>query len=242
VKNRRVAITGLGLVNPYGEGDVEDFFSRIMCGESAVRYHTLSDSPRPLALPLVACSHFNPIAVLGPPLANAMDRFSHFAMAAAFSAWQDSGLEKHCNREDYGVSWGTGSGGSLTIERGYQKLYFENKDKVSPLSVVLAMNNSAASHIAMQLGLGGPCNTTYGGVRFFIGGDRRGFSANSRRRGQPHVGGRLRSALILRCHPGLASNAGFIRRRCGNGFSRLPPIFQRPRRAYSCRRCLRFGD
>ena len=160
MKNRRVAITGLGLVNPYGEGDVEDFFSRIMCGESAVRYHTLSDSPRPLALPLVACSHFNPIAVLGPPLANAMDRFSHFAMAAAFSAWQDSGLEKHCNREDYGVSWGTGSGGSLTIERGYQKLYFENKDKVSPLSVVLAMNNSAASHIAMQLGLGGPCNTS----------------------------------------------------------------------------------
>lgn len=160
MKKRRVAITGLGLVNPYGEGDLGDFFTRIMRGESAVRYHNLSDSPRPLALPLVACSHFNPIAVLGPPLANAMDRFSHFAMASAFSAWQDSGLEKHCNRDDYGVSWGTGSGGSLTIERGYQKLYFENKEKVSPLSVVLAMNNSAASHIAMQLGLGGPCNTS----------------------------------------------------------------------------------
>jgi 3-oxoacyl-[acyl-carrier-protein] synthase II len=160
VKKRRVAITGLGLINPYGEGDVDDFFSRIMRGESAVRYHTLSNSPRPLALPLVACSHFNPIAVLGPPLANAMDRFSHFAVASALSAWQDSGLAKHCNRDDYGVSWGTGSGGSLTIERGYQTLYFENKERVSPLSVVLAMNNSAASHIAMQLGLGGPCNTS----------------------------------------------------------------------------------
>jgi 3-oxoacyl-[acyl-carrier-protein] synthase II len=160
VKKRRVAITGLGLINPYGEGDVDDFFSRSMHGESAVRYHTLSNSPRPLALPLVACSHFNPIAVLGPPLANAMDRFSHFAVASALSAWQDSGLAKHCNRDDYGVSWGTGSGGSLTIERGYQTLYFENKERVSPLSVVLAMNNSAASHIAMQLGLGGPCNTS----------------------------------------------------------------------------------
>lgn len=160
MRNRRVAITGLGLINPYGEGDVEDFFHRIMRGESAVRFHALSNSPRPLAMPLVACSHFNPIATLGPPLANAMDRFSHFAVASALSAWQDSGLAKHCNRDDYGVSWGTGSGGSLTIERGYQKLYFENKEKVSPLSVVLAMNNSAASHIAMQLGLGGPCNTS----------------------------------------------------------------------------------
>ena len=160
MKKRRVAITGLGLINPYGEGDVQDFFSRSMRGESAIRYHTLSNSPRPLSLPLVACTYFNPIATLGPPLANAMDRFSHFALASALSAWQDSGLVKHCNRDDYGVSWGTGSGGSLTIERAYQTLYFENKERVSPLSVVLAMNNSAASHIAMQLGLGGPCNTS----------------------------------------------------------------------------------
>jgi 3-oxoacyl-[acyl-carrier-protein] synthase II len=160
VKKRRVVITGLGLINPYGEGDVQDFFLRSMRGESAIRYHSLSKSPRPLSLPLVACTHFNPIATLGPPLANAMDRFSHFALASALSAWQDSGLAKHCNRDDYGVSWGTGSGGSLTIERAYQTLYFENKERVSPLSVVLAMNNSAASHIAMQLGLGGPCNTS----------------------------------------------------------------------------------
>ena len=160
MKKRRVVITGLGLINPYGDGDVDDFFSRTLRGESAVRYHTLSNSPRPLALPLVACNHFNPIATLGPPLANAMDRFSHFALASALSAWRDCGLAKHCNRDDYGVSWGTGSGGSLTIERGYQTLYFENKERVSPLSVVLAMNNSAASHIAMQLGLGGPCNTS----------------------------------------------------------------------------------
>ena len=33
---RRVAVTGLGVVNPFG-GDLQDYFDRIMAGESAVR-------------------------------------------------------------------------------------------------------------------------------------------------------------------------------------------------------------
>ena len=45
----RVAITGLGLVSPYG-GDLEDFFQRVWAGESAVRWMVTEDEPRHVAV------------------------------------------------------------------------------------------------------------------------------------------------------------------------------------------------
>ena len=45
----RVAITGLGLVSPYG-GDLEDFFQRVWAGESAVRWMVTEDEPRPVMM------------------------------------------------------------------------------------------------------------------------------------------------------------------------------------------------
>lgn len=47
----------------------------------------------------------------------------------------------------------------LTYEKGYGDIYVRGKRRVSPLSVPMAMNNAAASHIAMALGLGGACQT-----------------------------------------------------------------------------------
>jgi 3-oxoacyl-(acyl-carrier-protein) synthase len=91
MSQRRVAITGLGLVSPYG-GDLADFFSRLCAGESAVRYLLTDDKPRPLSIPFVNCLNFNPDTVLGKPLASMMDRFAQLGMAAAFSAWDDAGF------------------------------------------------------------------------------------------------------------------------------------------------------
>jgi 3-oxoacyl-[acyl-carrier-protein] synthase II len=45
----------------------------------------------------------------------------------------------------------------LTYEKGYGDIYLRGKQRVSPLSVPMAMNNAAASHIAMALGLGSAC-------------------------------------------------------------------------------------
>ena len=91
MNRRRVAITGLGLVSPYG-GDLADFFTRLSAGESAIRYLLTDDQPRPLSIPFVSCPAFDPDAVLGKPLASMMDRFAQLGMAAAFGAWDDAGL------------------------------------------------------------------------------------------------------------------------------------------------------
>ncbi len=154
---RRVAITGLGLVSPYG-GDLTDFFVRLAAGESAVRHLLTDDRPRPLSIPFVDCPAFDPDAALGKPLASMMDRFAQLGMAAAFAAWDDAGLPRAAggeSRDDWGVSWGTALGGTLAYEKGYRDLWQKGRDRLSPLTVVLGMNNAANAHISIQLGLGG---------------------------------------------------------------------------------------
>ena len=160
MSQRRVAITGLGLVSPYG-GDLADFFGRLLAGESAVRFLQTDDIPRPLAMPFVSCPAFDAEASLGRPLAGSMDRFAQLGTAAAFSAWADAGLscgepaENGENRERWGVSWGTALGSTQTYEKGYKDLWLKGRERLSPLTVVLGMNNAANAHISIQLGLGG---------------------------------------------------------------------------------------
>jgi 3-oxoacyl-[acyl-carrier-protein] synthase II len=157
MSQRRVAITGLGLVSPYG-GDLADFWTRLLAGESAVRHLLTDDVPRPLSIPFVNCPTFDPDATLGRPLAGTMDRFAQLGTAAAFAAWADAGLgrgQPAGERENWGVAWGTALGGTLAYEKGYRELWQKGRERVSPLSVILGMNNAANAHISIQLGLGG---------------------------------------------------------------------------------------
>ncbi|HEX5805217.1 MAG TPA: beta-ketoacyl-[acyl-carrier-protein] synthase family protein [Macromonas sp.] len=157
---RRVAITGLGLVSPYG-GNIPDFFERLLAGESAVRLLQTDDQPRPLSVPFVSCAGFDAEAVLGKPLALMMERFSQLAVAAAFQAWDAAGLSRGPgadgaeSRANWGCIWGTALGGTLAYERGYRDFWLKGRERISPLSVVLGMNNAANAHISIQLGLGG---------------------------------------------------------------------------------------
>ncbi|MDQ7988564.1 MAG: beta-ketoacyl-[acyl-carrier-protein] synthase family protein [Candidatus Dactylopiibacterium sp.] len=159
VLRRRVAVTGVGLVNPFGGLDAQDFFARLMRGESAVRLYSHPASPTPLSQPACHCPGFEAEAVLGRPLAAVTERYSQLGVAAGLAAWDDAGLARDAGSDLYGVSWGTGVGGTLTFERGYTDFYVNGRDRAHPLSVVLAMNNAAASHLAIQLGLGAACLT-----------------------------------------------------------------------------------
>ncbi|MBS1143837.1 MAG: beta-ketoacyl-[acyl-carrier-protein] synthase family protein [Proteobacteria bacterium] len=158
MSQRRVAITGLGLVSPYG-GDLPDFFSRLCAGQSAATYLQTDDVPRPLSMPFVGCPGFDPEAVLGKPLASMMDRFAQIGMSAAFSAWDNAGLPRKADdtasRDDWGVAWGTALGGTMAYEKGYRELWQKGRERLSPLTVLLGMNSSANAQISIQLGLGG---------------------------------------------------------------------------------------
>lgn len=154
----RVAITGIGVVSPYG-GDVGDFFERLLAGESAVRLLQTEAPPRSISTPFVGCVGFDPEAALGKPLALMMERFAQLGVTAAFQAWDQAGLprkpEDEAQREAWGCIWGTALGGLEAHERGGREMWVKGRDRVSPLSVVQGMNNAVNAHISIQLGLGG---------------------------------------------------------------------------------------
>lgn len=152
----RIAVTGLGMVSPYG-GSTEDFFTRILNGESAIRHYAADEKPQAISIPAVTCAAFDANAALGAPLAGSMDRFSQMALAAAFEAWRHAGFaidEEPSAKPEAGVAWGTALGGILAYERGYRDFWQHDRRRVSPLSVLLGMNNAASANISIQLGLG----------------------------------------------------------------------------------------
>jgi 3-oxoacyl-[acyl-carrier-protein] synthase II len=153
--NRRVVVTGLGVVSPHGS-DLQSLFARLMKGESAIREVSF-DVGKPysnIAAPAVfdPAQHFPPQQRL-----ENLDRVSQFSIAAATAAVADSGIEFTDDvRRRSGVSFGTGMGSAGALEETFTQVMLRDPDRVRPLTVLKVMNNASAGHIAIQYGLSGP--------------------------------------------------------------------------------------
>lgn len=92
-----------------------------------------------------------------------MDRVSQFALVAAREAMQQAGMDASnlagFAPERFGVSLGTGSGGAGSLDAAYTSLLEQKVARLRPMTVVLAMNNATAAHLAMEFGLKGPNST-----------------------------------------------------------------------------------
>lgn len=158
----RVAVTGLGLVGPFGS-DPTASFDRLMTGESAIRAYVPDSDILKTPMPAVTCDQFNAEAALGRMTAYMTDRYAQLGIAAALAAWEDAGLQCKAPPEEQlrgAVSWGTGLGGTASIESTYFDILQRGRSRASPLLIVMGMHNAAAAHIAMRLGLGGPATTS----------------------------------------------------------------------------------
>jgi 3-oxoacyl-[acyl-carrier-protein] synthase II len=156
---RRVAVTGLGVVSPLGN-DRDAFFASLAAGRSGVR-RLAGRYPERGAARIGAPVDFDGAAHFPAPKLRMLDRVSQFALVAASQALeQSSGALAEIDPRRGGVFVGTGMGGSETLDDGYHILYAENSDRVKPFSVLMAMNNAAASWIGLEHGLQGP-NITY---------------------------------------------------------------------------------
>jgi 3-oxoacyl-[acyl-carrier-protein] synthase II len=136
-----------------------EFFESLMAGRSGVRRIT-SDFADRLGVRVAAISTFKGDAFFSKKQLGLLDRTSQMALIAARQAWDDSGLAPdEQERQRSGVYFGTGMGGANSLDDMFSALYGNNAARVSPLSVPRIMSNAAASHISIQYGLSGPCNT-----------------------------------------------------------------------------------
>jgi 3-oxoacyl-[acyl-carrier-protein] synthase II len=149
---RDVVISGLGLVSPHGD-DPAVVFEALLKGRSAVGLWSHDGMP-PAAVACVdfcAARWFNKLQLVG------VDRVSQMAVAAAELAKADACWPTDVEGDRIGVFIGSGMGGASALEDGYEAARLGKR--VPPLTVVAAMTNAPAAHIAIRAGAKGPAFT-----------------------------------------------------------------------------------
>jgi 3-oxoacyl-[acyl-carrier-protein] synthase II len=156
---RRVAVSGIGVVSPLGNS-VAEVFANASAGHSGIHRLEIPFASR-LSAALAATARFDDAALVDAGKARMLDRFSQFALFAANQAVAGAcGALTDVDRDRAGVFVGTGMGGTLSMDAGYQTLYGEQSDRIKPFTVLMGMHNAAAAWIGIEHGLRGP-NLTY---------------------------------------------------------------------------------
>ena len=155
--DRRVVLTGIGLVTPVGIG-LEQTWSALLAGRSGAAPVTLFDTSEFATTFACEVKEFDPTRWLDKRLAKTVDRFVQFALVAATLAREDAGLEfDEAEAERVGVFVGAGLGGVLTIEQTHTNLLEKGPRRgISPYFVPQIIINLAAGQIAIRFGAKGP--------------------------------------------------------------------------------------
>ena len=152
-----MVVTGLGVMSPVGN-DVATFFNNLVAGRSGIGRHSRQFAEDSTPWLTAEVKPFSTEGFTKMRLAT-LDRTTLLALLTARQAAADAGLKPQ-QPERAGVYWGTGLGGATTMEESYrQSLVNPNAARVKPATVVMTMNNAAASEISMDFGLTGPTYT-----------------------------------------------------------------------------------
>jgi 3-oxoacyl-[acyl-carrier-protein] synthase II len=156
MSNRRVVVTGLGLVTPLGN-DVSTTWEAILAGKSGIRPITHFDISEFSVRFGGTIVDFDITEYISQKDARKMDPFIHYGMAAGIQAIRDSGLETTDeNAERIGVAIGAGIGGIYTIENNYDAFLKKGPRKISPFFVPSAIINMVAGNLSIMHGYKGP--------------------------------------------------------------------------------------
>lgn len=158
---RRVVITGTGVISPIGN-NTETFWKNLLdgvCGIDFISSIPTDDLPVKIAGEV---RDFNPADYgIEAPFARKQDKFTVYAVAAAYQAMQQAGLDatEEGNIDPFrlGVYVGSGIGGFTTQVRETEKLINDGPKWISPLFIPTMISNIAAGNIAIRNNACGPC-------------------------------------------------------------------------------------
>ena len=154
--DRRVAVTGLGIISPVGS-DIPTAWHNIVEGNSGLRRITRWD---PEVTPCHAAGEvndFEPKDWMDFKAVRRTDRNVVFGVAAAKQALADSGLVIDAdNAEEIGVIFGSGVGGPALMADAISTRETKGPKSVSPFFIANMLPDTASGQIAIELGAKGP--------------------------------------------------------------------------------------
>jgi len=156
LRNRRVVITGLGLLTPLGH-DVESSWKAIKAGQSGIRLVDSFDTELFASKIAGFVKDFDPSPYISSKNARRFDTFVQYGIAAACQAIAHAGLDANqLNADRIGVSIGSGIGGLPMIEKNHAALTDNGPRKISPFFIPGAIINILSGQVAIMNGFKGP--------------------------------------------------------------------------------------
>ena len=161
--DRRVVITGMGVLTPVGN-DLQTFWNSLKNGVSGVKRIESFDVSRYDSQIGGEVRGYDPAPYFKTPKdVRRTDRYTQLTMAAAKMAMADSGVDLAA--EDltrFGCMLGSGIGGLRTLEIQHSILENKGPDRVSPFMIPMMISNMATGLVSMEFGLQGPnmCHVT----------------------------------------------------------------------------------
>ena len=153
---RRVVVTGLGLVTPLGIG-VEETWSALVAGKSGISQITKFDATDMATQIAGEVKEFKAEDYVSRKDLRRMDIFTMYALAATRMAVDDANLNINGNNADrVGVIIGCGLGGLTTIEKYHRIMLEQGPKKISPFFIPMIIANMAPGQISIFFGAKGP--------------------------------------------------------------------------------------
>lgn len=156
MNERRVVVTGLGLVSPVGN-DVASSWDALKNGRSGINSLSHFDASDFSTRIGGSIKNFDCSPYMQAKEARRMDIFIQYGIAAGVQAFKDSGLlDSHWDADRAGVAIGSGIGGLTTIEETAIQIRESGPRKVSPFFVPGSIINMLAGNLSIRFGLRGP--------------------------------------------------------------------------------------